>query len=106
MGPATRLPRRHRWKAAAVLAAGGPESRNNWLAALAATRHVTDRWLLRAEVYHQTADEAGARAFTGLNLGAGYRLNDRWSLLASGGPGVQNRRQGRFAFYAGLKADF
>lgn len=85
---------------------GGPEGRNNWLAAMAATRQVTERWLLGAEVYHQTADEAGAHPFTGLSVGTTYRLNDRWSLLASGGPGVQNSRQGRFAFYASLRADF
>jgi hypothetical protein len=36
-----------------------------------------------------------------------YRLNDHWSLLASGGPGIQNaREEGRYAFYASLKADY
>jgi hypothetical protein len=40
-------------------------------------------------------------------MGVTYRLSDHWSLLASGAPGVQNaRREGRYAFYAWLKADY
>ena len=84
----------------------GGEGRNNWLAAMAATRQLTDRWLLGAEIYHETPDERGSRPFTGLNLGTVYRLTERWSVLASAGPGIQNSRQGRFAVYIGLKADY
>lgn len=85
----------------------GAGQRNFWLTGLAVTREISKRFSLGAEVYHQTADARDARDFTGVNLGAIYKLTNHWSLLASGGPGVQNaREEGRYGFYLSLKADY
>ena len=85
----------------------GAGQRNFWLTGVTLARQVSKRLTLGAEVYHQTADADDARDFTGVNLGAIYKLTNHWSLLASGGPGVQNaREQGRYDFYLSLKADY
>lgn len=78
-----------------------------WQGGVALTRQLTERFSLGAEIYHRTREEIGGKAFTGLNIGAQYQLTDHWSLLASGGPGIQNRREGGdYAFYFSLKADY
>lgn len=85
----------------------GPGNRNFWTGGLAVQRPVTERLSLGAEVYHHGRDADDARPYTGLNLGAAYRLSGHWSLLASGGPGIQNAEEGgRYAFYFALKADY
>ena len=85
----------------------GAGNRNFWLSGIGVSRAVTKRLSLGVEAYHHTADSDDGAAFTGVNLGALYKLNDHWSLLGSGGPGVQNaRREGNYAFYAALKADY
>lgn len=85
----------------------GRDNRNFWLAGLALTRAVSDRLTLGGEVYHQTADTVGGRDFTGVNVGATYKLTNHWSLLASAGPGVQNASQeGLYAFYVALEAQY
>ena len=84
----------------------GPGQRDFWQTGLGATRVVTDRLTLGAELYHQGPDATDARAFTGVNVGATYRLKKPFSILVSVGPGVQNpRTQGRYAFYTALKLD-
>ena len=85
----------------------GRDNRNFWLSGLTVSRAITDRFSLGAEVYHQTPATRDARAFTGLNLGETYKLTDHWSLLAAGGPGVQNaRQQGQYDFYVALEATY
>jgi hypothetical protein len=85
----------------------GAGNRDFWTGGIALSREVTERLSLGGEVYHHSADAADGKAFTGLNLGVTYRLNDHWSVLASGGPGIQNaREEGRYVFYASLKADY
>ena len=85
----------------------GAGSRDFWESGIALTRQFGERLSLGAEVFHQTADEVGGRAFTGVNFGAQYRLNSHWSLLGSGGPGVQNHRDGGdYIFYVALRADY
>jgi hypothetical protein len=85
----------------------GAGNRDFWTGGLAVTRQVTERLNLGAEITHRTRDASGGRDFTGANLGVIYRLADHWSLLASGGPGLQNaREEGRYAFYVSLKADY
>ena len=80
--------------------------RDVWSTGLAVTRAAGNRLVVGGEVFHETPDEQGGRAFTGMSIGFAYRLSDRWSLLASGGPGLQNRAQGKFNVYLGLKADY
>jgi hypothetical protein len=85
----------------------GPGQRNFWQTGLVLTRAVNERLTVGAEVYHQTPDAVDAKAFTGLNVGATYVLTKHWSLLASGGPGVENARdQGQYAFYLALEATY
>jgi hypothetical protein len=85
----------------------GGDQRNFWIAGLGASRTMSKSLSLGVEVFHQTRDAADARDSTVLNVGATWRLNDHWSLLASGGPGLQNARQeGRYIFYMSLKADY
>lgn len=92
-----------------VFGGGGYEirpGRDVWESGVAVTRSIGERLTVGSEVYHHTSEEPGEAGFTGLNVGVVYQLSDRWSLLASGGPGVQNRSQGRYSVYASLKADY
>lgn len=85
----------------------GRDNRNYWQSGIALTRAVSDRLSLGAEIYRQTPATVGERTFTGLNAGADYRLTAHWSLLAAGGPGIQNaRREGQFDFYLALEAQY
>ncbi len=85
----------------------GPGSRDFWTGGVALSRALGERWSLGAEVYHHGPDADDGLPFTGLNLGVTYKVTDHWSLLAAGGPGVQNaREEGRYAFYLALKADY
>lgn len=85
----------------------GPGQRSFWLSGLAVQRTITDRLALGVEVYHQTPDATDAKPYTGVNFGLTYRLVEHWSLLAAGGPGVQNAREGGGCdFYLALKADY
>ena len=85
----------------------GPEQKNFWVSGLAVQRAVNDRLSLGAEVYHQTADETDARAYTLVNVGVTYKLVQHWSLLAAGGPSVQNARDGgNYNFYLALLAAY
>lgn len=83
----------------------GPENRNVWQSGVTVTRQVSDRLLVGAELTHHTRDAADTKPFTGANLGVIYKLSDRWALLASGGPGLENaREEGRYDFYLSLQA--
>jgi hypothetical protein len=85
----------------------GPGNQNYWISGLAAQRQTTERLSLGAELYHRSADTNGGEPFTGMNLGATYKVAAHWSLLAAGGPGLQYAREGgRYEFYLALKADY
>jgi hypothetical protein len=85
----------------------GPGNRDYWLGGIVVSRAVTDDLAVGVELYHQAPTASDARAFTGLNIGVTYKLTDHWSLLASGGPGLENpESEGEYAFYFALKADY
>ena len=85
----------------------GAGNRNYWLGGIVLSRAVTEAFSLGVELYRQTGTTTDGRDFTGLNIGATYRFTEHWSLLLSGGPGLENaRREGEYAFYAALKADY
>jgi len=85
----------------------GAGQRNFWQDGLALSRALGDRVSLGAEVFHQTAQARNAKDFTGVNLGATYKLSQHWTLMAAGGPGVENARQeGQYTFYAALEATY
>ena len=84
----------------------GRGNRDYWVMGIAASRQLTPRFSLGAELFHETPEEVGGRAAAGINVGATYRLGGPYSLLVSFGPGLQNRREeGRYTFYAALKLD-
>lgn len=85
----------------------GDGNRSFWSGGIGLQREITKRLSLGGEVYTHGRDADDAQTFTGVNLGATYRLNEHWSLAAAGGPGVQNASEGgRFTFYLALKADY
>jgi hypothetical protein len=85
----------------------GADNHDFWSGGLAITRQVSPRLSLGAEITHRTRDSRDGHAFSGVNLGMTYRLTDHWSLLASGGPGIENADdEGRYDFYMSVKADY
>lgn len=85
----------------------GPGNRHFWTGGLAATRQVSERLNLGAEVTWRARDTTDGHAFSGLNLGVIYDLTDRWSLMASGGPGIGHARdEGRYTFYISLRSNY
>jgi len=72
----------------------GPGNRDFWQSGLALTRTVTPRLSLGAEMFHETASEVGGHGTTSVNVGGVYRLGGPFSLLFSGGPGFEHRRDG------------
>ncbi|MBV8971278.1 MAG: hypothetical protein JO290_03190 [Sphingomonadaceae bacterium] len=83
-----------------------PGGRNFWSGGVALSRALGERASVGAEVYHHGPDARDARSFTGLNLGATYRLSKHWSLIGAAGPGVENARDGGLvSAYVALKAD-
>jgi hypothetical protein len=85
----------------------GGGNRNVWSEGLAVTRQVTERLNLGAEATHRSRETDDGRAYTALGVGVVYKMTDHWSLLASGGPGVQNaREEGRYSVYLALKANY
>ncbi len=85
----------------------GAGERNFWQSGLVVSRSFGDRFSLGVEAFHQTAQDFASRDFTGVNVGATYKLSRHWTLMASGGPGVQNARTAdQFDFYAALLATY
>ena len=85
----------------------GRGQRDFWLTGVGLQRALGERLSLGAEIYRQTADADDARRFTGLNVGALYKLGPHWSLIGSAGPGIEHSRtEGRYSFYVALKADY
>ena len=85
----------------------GRGNRDYWEEGIALTREIGPHLSIGAELYHEGPDEAGARSYAGVNAGITYAISERWSLLASAGPGVQHAHDGcRINAYAALLANF
>jgi len=85
----------------------GAGNRDYWVGGIALSRSVTESFTLGIELYRQTRISNDGRDFSGLNVGATFQMTQHWSLLLSGGPGIQNPRQeGEYDFYMALKADY
>ena len=85
----------------------GPGQRNYWQGGVALSRALSDKLGLGVEVYRQTADASDARPFTVLNLAVTYAMTEHWSLLLSGGPGIENAAEnGRYDVYFALEANY
>jgi len=68
---------------------GGSQDFCQW--GLTLVRKITDRLTLGAEVFHQTPDARHGRASTDLGFGGIFDLTEHLHLMATLGPGVQNR---------------
>lgn len=85
----------------------GAGERNFWQSGLVVSRSFGERLSLGVEAFHQTAQDFASKDFTGVNVGATYKLTRHWTLMASGGPGVQNARAAdQYDFYAALLATY
>lgn len=85
----------------------GAGNKDYWDGGLSIAREITKRFSLGAEIYHHTAEAVGAHEFTGMNVGATYKVSEHWSVLAAGGPGLSHPEEGgRYGFYLALKADY
>lgn len=85
----------------------GTDNRSFWSGGLAVTRDLGRRLNLGVEVYAQGRQARDTPASTLVNLGLTYRLGEHVSLLASGGPGLQNASQaGAYDFYLSLQAHY
>ena len=81
----------------------GGDSRDFCMLGTALTYQVNERFQIGAEVYHQTADTRSGGAGTDFDVGATYDLDAHFHLIASAGPGLQNRdRTDRVVWYAAL----
>ena len=85
----------------------GGDSQNFCLAGWAITRRVLPDLRIGAEIYHQTADTRGGRASTGIGAGVVYDLSNRYHLMGSFGPGIQNAGDtNRYSWYTALLFTF
>ena len=101
------------WDAWSTFGGGGcalnrrGESRNFCIAGWGLTRQLLPELQLGAELYHQTPDLRGGRAATGVGVGIRYDINDKYHLMASGGPGIQNVAEtNRYSWYAAILFTF
>jgi hypothetical protein len=67
------------------------------------TRRISPDLQLGLELYRKTPDERGARQTMGIGFGASYDLSERFHLMASAGPGIQNAKvTNQTSWYAAL----
>jgi hypothetical protein len=84
----------------------GPDQRNFWQGGVAVTRDVSKRLSVGMEVFGQADDTTQGGGFETVNFGLTYKLVEHWSLLASGGPTLEQGGGHGQVFYLSLKADY
>jgi hypothetical protein len=85
----------------------GGDSRDFYLLNWALTRNVYRNLAIGAEVTHESADTRGGQATTGLGAGFLYEVSERFHLLGSVGPGIQNAKDtNRYSWYAALLVSY
>lgn len=81
----------------------GGDSKDFCMLGAAVAWQVNERFQIGTEVYHQTADTRDGAASTVVDVGAVYDLGPHFHLMASAGPGLENRnRADRVVWYAAL----
>lgn len=84
----------------------GGQSRDFCVAGWALTRKI-DRLQLGAEIHHETADTRDGPHTTGVGAGFSYDWSERFHLMGSMGPGIQNAdATNRYFWYAALLTTF
>ena len=82
----------------------GTLDKDYWYMGWLLQRKVTDKLVIGAEIFHQTADTIGGKDSTGFNVGAIYDFDDHHHLLASAGAGLQNASTTNvFSWYLGYQ---
>lgn len=85
----------------------GSGNKDYWFFGWELQRKLTDRLMLGAEVFHQTADEVGGSTSTGFNIGSVFDLTDNHHLMFSAGRGIQNvSSTNDFSYYLGYLLTF
>ena len=85
----------------------GSGNRDFWQSGLALTRTLSPKLSLGGEVAHRGPEVVGGKPYTALNFGGIYQLGGPLALIFSGGPGIQNARDGgRYNVYVGLATNF
>jgi Putative MetA-pathway of phenol degradation len=67
----------------------GTDNRNWWFVGWLVQRQLTSKWTLGAEVFHETAKEAGGESDTRFNVGTIFDFSDTYHLLLSAGHTLQ-----------------
>ena len=92
---------------AAYVANDGAGNRNFWFAGCAAQRHLSERWILGAEIFAATAQTQGGRASSGFNVGGYYLFGEHDQALFSAGRGLANVHEtNRVSAYVGYQHSF
>jgi hypothetical protein len=84
----------------------GAGNRDYLTGALAVSREITPRFLLGVEAERTGADTIGGNATTSLGIGAIYKLNETYRLLASSGPTFEDGGETGFHSFVALGPDF
>jgi hypothetical protein len=85
----------------------GADNRNYWFFGWQAQYQFSDAWILGAEIFHATAQQAGQGPSTGFNVGGYYVFNPRSQMMFSLGRGLQNAAEtNRVSAYAGFLLSF
>lgn len=83
----------------------GNGNRDFWEAGIAATHDFSDKLQLGTELSWHSADTAGGRSSTGVDVGLIRKLGGPFSLLLAGGPSISGR-QASYHGYAALGLNF
>lgn len=85
----------------------GLDNRDYWFFGWEVQRKLTERLILGAEVFHQTADEVGGSESTGFNVGSIFDVSGSHHLLFSAGRGIQQAATtNEFTYYLGYLLTF
>jgi hypothetical protein len=85
----------------------GAGNKDYWFMGWLLQRQITDELALGGEVFHQTADSAGAHDSSGFNLGGIYDFTEHYHLLFSAGRGLQDvPSSNEFSYYVAFQWTF
>ena len=85
----------------------GAGNKNYWFAGWQLQRQITEQLALGGEIFHQTADSAGASDSTGFNLGGVFDITEHHHLLFSAGRGLENATESNeFSYYVAYQLTF
>jgi hypothetical protein len=82
----------------------GAENQNYWSFGSGVVRSLAPWLSVGAELFHQTPDQLGGQGSTGTNVGATFDINDRLSIMASFGGGIENASTtNQYSYFVALR---